>query len=933
MRFVHRHRTPFVTFILVTLLPMKTTPLVPSLLVPARAAACVFGAVLSCASAQTAPAPPLSPQSAATVATKSATTAPGDTVQMSVFEVSSDRDLGYRAMSSIAGSRTGEDLRNVPMPITVLTEEFLRDIDATDLLEAARFSTGGRGMPTDDNDQQAFQFRGFRSQYQTRNLFVWQAPADAYNIERIDIAKGPNALLFGSSEPGGVANFNTKRANFTNSAGLTFRVGSWDQYRGTLDVNRQLTSAVAARLNLVRDSRRSWENWVGGTREAAHLALTFRLGKNTTLRADGETGRNERVQAISLPSDAFTAWNGTTPFVATATAVPSGTARLSTATGTDYLVWDTLTSRYQNWRGFGQTNGSAQSPARPVKNPAIIPRGAQFTGPDKNQATDFHTFGGSLEHRVGQSLSLLASFNAQNITENLRRPNNPAVRRDPNPTRPDGTPNPFFGGHYMEVTWSDTRSHDLIYDFRLDAIYDWKPARWMSQRLFFTAGSTVGRNNSAAFTLVRIDNPAAPNFNAAANTVRRRVYFAAGDTALSSGLGVPARDATSGIATAFMPTGGKTRLWSDSSYEGIGAAGTYWGGFLRTNLGLRHDDYANTIQSGVRDAASGLLNFTDPRRSVNSLKKYSPTLGGTLTPWKPLTVFYNYAKTFRAPGTTGTNPLGESTTLRLGEGREGGVRVELLEGRFYLTASAYDITQTGQNHSVAGVFNAMNGIWTDPALNTLNPTYASRALTGGTNESQTLNATGYEIEVQANLTPAWTLTAGYGNNINRVGEQDVSTLRYVNANLPEWERLAAANAAVGASIAAEIGAIYDFIRDAAPGLVRGRSNRDTVNLFTRYAFRSGKLRGLTVGGGMNYRSPAALNSQMINGNVVTIWGSIITEYEAMASYAFKLGDRYRGRVQLNVRNLLDRQRYEELTLAQTRYQAPRSLSLTTSVAF
>jgi len=49
VRFVHRHRTPFVTFILATLLPMKTTPLVPSRLVPARAAACVFGAVLSCA--------------------------------------------------------------------------------------------------------------------------------------------------------------------------------------------------------------------------------------------------------------------------------------------------------------------------------------------------------------------------------------------------------------------------------------------------------------------------------------------------------------------------------------------------------------------------------------------------------------------------------------------------------------------------------------------------------------------------------------------------------------------------------------------------------------------------------------------------------------------------------------------------------------------
>jgi outer membrane receptor for ferric coprogen and ferric-rhodotorulic acid len=117
------------------------------------------------------------------------------------------------------------------------------------------------------------------------------------------------------------------------------------------------------------------------------------------------------------------------------------------------------------------------------------------------------------------------------------------------------------------------------------------------------------------------------------------------------------------------------------------------------------------------------------------------------------------------------------------------------------------------------------------------------------------------------------------------------------------------------------------------GLVRGRSNRDTVNLFTRYNFRDGRLKGFTVGGGMNYRSPAALNSQFVNGAVSTIWGSIITEYEAMAAYSFKIGAQYRARVQLNIRNLLNRQRYEELTLAQTKYEAPRSFTVTGSVAF
>jgi outer membrane receptor protein involved in Fe transport len=143
----------------------------------------------------------------------------------------------------------------------------------------------------------------------------WRLP------ERIDIAKGPNALLFGTSEPGGVANFNTKRANFTDRTAVAFRVGSWDQYRATLDVNRQLSPNWAARINLVEDSRKNWENWVGSERRAVDLAVTYRLSKNTTLRA--------------------------------------------------------------------------------VKNPAIIPRGAQFTGPDKDQVTDFHTFGG-LESRPHQ---------------------------------------------------------------------------------------------------------------------------------------------------------------------------------------------------------------------------------------------------------------------------------------------------------------------------------------------------------------------------------------------------------------------------------------------------------------------------------------------------------------------------------------------------
>jgi outer membrane receptor for monomeric catechols len=53
----------------------------------------------------------------------------------------------------------------------------------------------------------------------------------------------------------------------------------------------------------------------------------------------------------------------------------------------------------------------------------------------------------------------------------------------------------------------------------------------------------------------------------------------------------------------------------------------------------------------------------------------------------------------------------------------------------------------------------------------------------------------------------------------------------------------------------------------------------------------------------------------------------------MAAYSFRFSAKVRGRLQLNIRNLLDRRRYEEVNLSQTRYEAPRSLSLTTTLSF
>ena len=53
-----------------------------------------------------------------------------------MFEVSTDKDLGYQSSSSLSGTRTGELLRDMPVSVSILNQEFLRDIAVTDTMQA-----------------------------------------------------------------------------------------------------------------------------------------------------------------------------------------------------------------------------------------------------------------------------------------------------------------------------------------------------------------------------------------------------------------------------------------------------------------------------------------------------------------------------------------------------------------------------------------------------------------------------------------------------------------------------------------------------------------------------------------------------------------------------------------------------------------------------
>jgi outer membrane receptor protein involved in Fe transport len=174
-----------------------------------------------------------------------------ETIVLSPFAVDSSRDYGYRATNSLTATRTGVEIFRTPLNVSVLTEEFLGDIDAQNLNEALNFVTsvstaslGNNGRIGGSGD--GTRIRGFPISYVLRNGYRRDRGVSSRNVERIEVVKGPVSLLFGQTTPGGLMNYITKRPRFADQASVTATVGSENHLGYAVDVERVLSSGNTA---------------------------------------------------------------------------------------------------------------------------------------------------------------------------------------------------------------------------------------------------------------------------------------------------------------------------------------------------------------------------------------------------------------------------------------------------------------------------------------------------------------------------------------------------------------------------------------------------------------------------------------------------------------------------------------------------------------
>ncbi len=210
--------------------------------------------------------------------------------------------LSRDALNSV---KTPTPILDVPQSLSILTSEQITEQAFRDFGDVLRY-TPGLAISQGEGHRDAIIVRGVQS---TADFFIDGIRDDVqyyrpfYNVEQIEVLRGPNALLFGRGGGGGVINRVQKTA-VVGEDFFSFQGGidTFSAYSGAIDGNVELGSDSALRLNAYYEELDNHRDFFGGTRYAFNPTITTNLSDRTRLTASYEYVDDDRIVDRGVPS-------------------------------------------------------------------------------------------------------------------------------------------------------------------------------------------------------------------------------------------------------------------------------------------------------------------------------------------------------------------------------------------------------------------------------------------------------------------------------------------------------------------------------------------------------------------------------------------------------------------------------------------------------
>jgi len=284
--------------------------------------------------------------------------------------------------------------KDLPQAITVINKNILDQQQVQSMGDALQNVNGVYVMGNTAGVQEEIAARGYA--FGSNNTFKNGArfnngiKPEFSSVEKVEVLKGGNAILYGNVGAGGVLNIVTKKPRFESGGEISFRTGSFSLYKPSIDVYGPFAKSnwAAYRLNASYETAGSFREGVSSERMYFNPSLLFRAGRHTEILLEGDYLKDTRtpdygVGAINyeipdIPRSRFL----NVPWAYNKTEQVTATATVTHKLGDRFSLRGVASYQDYNNELFSAARPNASS--QPIAADGRWIRGLQKSGTDEN---------------------------------------------------------------------------------------------------------------------------------------------------------------------------------------------------------------------------------------------------------------------------------------------------------------------------------------------------------------------------------------------------------------------------------------------------------------------------------------------------------------------------------------------------------------------
>ncbi|UTF91893.1 TonB-dependent receptor [Elizabethkingia anophelis] len=215
-----------------------------------------------------------------------------DTIKVQQIEDINLHKTGNPNKAKPLSTKSNLTVMETPQPIAIVTHEIIEQQQAKQLSDVLQNVNGIYVTSSRGNSQDSFGGRGFI--LGNDNILKNGARVNSgvfpevSGLERVEVLKGANAMLYGNTAAGGIINMVTKKPRFQTGGSFSLSGGSWNTYKPTFDVYGPISKDAAFRLNGTYETAKSFRDHVSSEKIYLNPSILFNIGKKSQLIVEGD---------------------------------------------------------------------------------------------------------------------------------------------------------------------------------------------------------------------------------------------------------------------------------------------------------------------------------------------------------------------------------------------------------------------------------------------------------------------------------------------------------------------------------------------------------------------------------------------------------------------------------------------------------------------